>query len=143
MNTKELHEYAWNWFEYHAGQRLTAFRFFLIFLGALVVGFSTGLRDGNIFFISVVGWSGAFISIAFLTLEFRNEQLVDMGRKALLHLEQFDKSMKVHPKLQLLHIDSKRSVWLSHKCWFRAIYGMCILLFIIGAGYFTFVCTAS
>ncbi len=98
MNTKELHEYAWNWFEYHAGQRLTAFRFFLVFLGALVVGFGAGLRDGNVFFAQVVGWFGAFISLAFLILEIRNEQLVNVGRDALMHLEQSDESSKTQAK---------------------------------------------
>jgi hypothetical protein len=143
MNTKELHEYAWNWFEYHAGQRLMAFRFFLVFLGVLVVGFSTSLKDGNIFFASVVGWFGAFISLAFLILEIRNEQLVNVGRDALMHLEQFDESLKVHPKLQLLHIDRRRNPWLSHRYWFRAIYILCIVLFVIGAVNPTIVRTAS
>lgn len=133
MNTKELHEYAWNWFEYHAGQRLTAFRFFLIFLGVLVIGFSTGVKDGNLFFAQIVGWFGAFISLAFLILEIRNEQLVNVGRDALIHLEESDESLKAQPKLQLLHIDRNRSRWLSHKYWFRAIYVLCILLFVIGA----------
>jgi hypothetical protein len=143
MNTKELHEYAWNWFEYHAGQRLTAFRFFLVFLGALVVGFSTGLKDGNIFFAQVVGWFGAFISLAFLILEFRNEQLVNVGRDALMHLEQSDESLKVQPRLQLLHIDRGRSSWLSYKYWLKAIYILCIVLFIIGAANPEIVRTAS
>lgn len=133
MNSKELHEYAWNWFEYHASQRLTAFRFFLVFLGALVVGFSTGLKDGNVFFASLIGWFGAFISLAFLILEFRNEQLVNVGRDALIHLEQTDESLKVLPKLQLLHTDRGRSGWLSYKFWLRAIYILCIVLFVIGA----------
>ena len=143
MSTKELQDYAWNWFEYHAGQRLTAFRFFLVFLAGLVVGFSTGLKDGNTFFASVVGWFGAFISLAFLILEIRNEQLVNVGRNALMHLEQFDESLKVHPKLQLLHIDRGRDPWLSYKYWFRAIYVVCIVLFVIGAVNPTIVRTAS
>ncbi len=32
-------EYAWNWFEYHAGQRQAVFRFFLIFSGAIMTGY--------------------------------------------------------------------------------------------------------
>lgn len=143
MTTKEFHEYAWNWFEYHAGQRLTAFRFFLVFLGALIVGFSTGLKDGNLFFAQVVGWFGAFISLAFLVLEIRNEQLANVGRDALMHLEQSDESLRVQPKLQLLHVDRGRNRWLSHKYWFRAIYLMCILLFVIGAVNPTIVRTAT
>jgi len=133
MNTNELHQYAWNWFEYHAGQRLAAFRFFLIFLGVLILGFSAAVKDGNLFFAQIVGSFGAFISLAFLILEIRNERLVNIGRDALIHLEESDESLKAQPKLQLLHIDRKRSRFMSHKYWFRAIYVVCILLFVIGA----------
>jgi hypothetical protein len=31
--------YAWNWFQYHAGQRLTAFNFFLVMRSARVRGY--------------------------------------------------------------------------------------------------------
>jgi hypothetical protein len=133
MNSKDLHEYAWNWFEYHASQRLTAFRFFLVFLGALIVGFGAGLKDGHCHFASAVGWFGAFISLAFLILEFRNEQLVNVSRDALMHLEQTDETFKAQPKLQLVHIDRARSGWWSYKFWLRAIYVLCIVLFLVGA----------
>lgn len=133
MDSKDVHDYAWNWFEYHAGQRLTAFRFFLVFLGGLVVGFGAGLRDGNLVFARVVGWFGAFISLAFLVLEVRNDQLVNVGREALDHLEKSDDSLKLQPKLHLVGIDRERSRWLSHKYWLRAIYLACLVLFIIGA----------
>ena len=35
MEDKEKLYYAWNWFEFHANQRLVLFRFFLIFIGAI------------------------------------------------------------------------------------------------------------
>jgi hypothetical protein len=134
---KDLHEYAWNWFEYHAGQRLTAFHFFLIFLGALVVGFSTGIKDGNLFFAQAVAYFGAFVSFAFFMLEIRNEQLVDIGRNALAHLEG---SLMSRPELQLICLARKnkpkgkhRPDFVSHKFWLRAIYLACTFLFIIGA----------
>lgn len=31
-------DYAWDWFAYHAGQRLTTFNFFLVIVGVLTVG---------------------------------------------------------------------------------------------------------
>lgn len=33
------YKYAWDWFSYHAAQRLTTFRFFLIIIGVVVVGY--------------------------------------------------------------------------------------------------------
>ena len=135
MNTAELHQYAWKWFEYHAAQRLTGFRFFVLFFGVLVVAYRTSLRDNNFLLADVVAWFGVFISIAFLVLEVRNEALVNVGREALIDLEEFDESLSARPRLQLLHIDRNRSRWLSHKYWLRAIYVVCGVLFLIGATY--------
>jgi len=39
-------KYAWDWFNYHATQRLTAFRFFLIMLTAITGGYITALDKG-------------------------------------------------------------------------------------------------
>jgi hypothetical protein len=133
MNTKDMHDYAWNWFEYHAGQRLVAFRFFLIVLGALVLGISTGLKDENIVLASAIAELGVLISFAFLMLEVRNNRLVDVGREALKHLERSDESLKANPKVQLLCIDSTRNLFLSHKFWLRVIYVACIGLFLVVA----------
>lgn len=131
MNTKEMHDYAWSWFEYHAGQRLVAFRFFLIVLGVLVLGVSTGVKDGEVFLASTISAFGVFISFAFLMLEIRNEDLVNIGRDALIHLEQSDESLKANSKLQLLHIDRNRNILISHKFWLRVIYLVCIALFLV------------
>ena len=133
MTAKDMLDYAWNWFEYHAGQRMVAFRFFLILLAALVLGTATVLKDGELLIASMFAAFGAFISLAFLMLEIRNEDLVNIGRNALRHLEESDESLKTAPKLQLLHIDRNRSFWLSHKLWLRAIYVVCIVLFVIAA----------
>jgi hypothetical protein len=134
MDTTKLHEYAWNWFEYHARQRLTEFRFFLIFFGALALGFRTGLEDGNLIVAKAICVFGAFISFAFLMLECRNEHLVNVGRDALMYLEQSTEFSKDQPKLQLLNVDQHCHCWLqSHGFWFKAIYIVCMVLFIIGA----------
>lgn len=129
MNTKDLHEYAWKWFEYHAGQRMVAFRFFLILLGVLILGVTTGLKEGEFFLASTIAAFGTFISFSFLMLEIRNEGLVNIGRNALKHVEESDESLKATPTLQLLHIDRKRKLLTSHKLWLRVIYVACIVLF--------------
>lgn len=131
MNTKDGQEYAWNWFEYHAGQRLVTFRFFLIFLGVLVVGFSTSLKDGHAPFASAIAYFGACISFAFLVLEIRNEQLVNIGRRALMAIEALPDFHTLPPELKLLHIDRERKPLLSHKCWLRVIYVACMVISLI------------
>jgi hypothetical protein len=130
MNTKEMQEYAWGWFEYHAGQRLVAFRFFLIFLGVLVLGLGNSLKDGNLTLASAISVAATIVSFAFLMLEIRNEQLVNVGRAALKKLEDSEDFKLASPEVKLFHADDKRSLFVSHKLWFRLIYGLCILVFL-------------
>ena len=133
MTPKDVLDYAWGWFEYHAGQRMVAFRFFLILLSALVVGVATALKNGQHVLGSAIAWFGSFISLAFFMLELRNEALVNVGRNALLHIENSDETLKGAPALQLFHADRTRSIWTSHKLWLRAIYLVCVVLFFIVA----------
>lgn len=133
MNTKDMLDYAWRWFEYHAGQRMVAFRFFLILLAALVLGVTTAFKDREFFLVSMLAAFGALVSFAFLMLEIRNEELVNVGRNALIHVEDADQSLKATPTLQLLHIDRNRNVLISHKLWLRVIYLVCVVLFLIAA----------
>jgi len=111
MPTKDTLDYAWKWFEYHAGQRMLAFRFFLILLAALVLAMATALKERELFLASTVAAFGAFVSLAFFMLEIRNEALVNVGRNALRYVEASDQSLKAAPQLQLLHIDRQRSFW--------------------------------
>ncbi len=81
-------KYAWDWFSYHAAQRLTTFRFFLIIIGVVVVGYFKCLEQGWRGLGFLTGLFGVLISIAFWLLEIRNEELVNCGRHALDKLEE-------------------------------------------------------
>ena len=129
---KEVQEYAWNWFEYHAGQRLTAFRYYLMFVGILAVAFNNGLESANYLFASTVAGLGAFVSMAFLALEVRNEALVNVGRDALMEIEK-SPGYPDSKKLQLLTVDRGREGISSHKTWLRLIYLAIAILFAIAA----------
>ena|ERR1700686_5692075 len=131
LETKDVLEYSWKWFEYHAGQRLSAFRFFMVFLGAMAVALGQALKEGQFHVIALIaGPLGILISVAFLMLEFRNEALVQIGREALKSLEK--KAFTTFPeetRLFLRDADNKRSAH-SYKLWVRIIYGTSILIFI-------------
>lgn len=133
MTTREMQEYAWGWFEYHAGQRLVAFRYFLILLGILALGLGNSLKAGNVSLATWIALAAALISGAFLMLEIRNEQLVNVGRAALSKLEDSEDLQNAPPELKLFHADSKRSLFVSHKLWFRLIYSLCIAVFLFVA----------
>lgn len=130
MSTKEGLDYAWKWFEYHAGQRLVAFRFVLVILGALLVGLTSSLKDRNVPLASLISGIGLFISFAFLTLEIRNEQLVNLGRAALRAVEGSEDFQNLPLELRLLQRDQTRRLLLSHKFWFIFIYVACMVVFL-------------
>ena len=136
MTTKDELDYAWSWFRYHAGQRMAAFRFFLILLAALVLAMANAPEEGDLIFVWMIGGFGAFVSFAFLVLEIRNEALVDVGRNALSCVEESDVSLKAEPRLQLIGIERKHCFWTSHSLWLRAIYVVCIALFLCTAYHF-------
>ena len=81
-------KYAWDWFHYHASQRLTAFRFYLIIVAAILAGYINSFDNELYPFSSVLALIGAIVSFVFLQLDRRNEELVNHGRDLLDELEQ-------------------------------------------------------
>jgi hypothetical protein len=72
--------YAWNWFSYHANQRLLCFNFFIIILGG--AGYLLASKLNPIYFI-LSGFFLVFIAKLFWILEIRNRELVNYGRRSL------------------------------------------------------------
>lgn len=120
-------EYAWNWFEYHAGQRLTTFRYYLVFIAAILVAVNTGVSNKHLLLIQAAAYFGAFISAVFLLLEIRNEQLVNVARDSLRAQEQ-DATFCATEATRLITQDrANRTTLLSYNIWLKVIYGVCLL----------------
>jgi hypothetical protein len=97
-NEKAL-QYAWNWFAFHADQRLKAFNFFLVLIGIVIVALTTCVGNAvkvteqvgmiNLWWgiATIVSAYGAIVSLSFWFLDIRNTELVECGRKALDELE--------------------------------------------------------
>jgi hypothetical protein len=81
-------DYASGWFQYTASQRLTAFNFFLLVVGLLLVGYAQAADHDWCFFGVGIGIIGMVVSAGFLMIDIRNEVLVEKGLKALRALEQ-------------------------------------------------------
>jgi hypothetical protein len=79
--------YAWDWFSYHASQRLTAFNFFLVLLGALLVGYVQAVVHDLPALGAALATFGVVVSAAFWAMDVRNAELVECGRVALDGLE--------------------------------------------------------
>lgn len=118
--------YAWQWFEYHAAQRLVAFRFYLIIIGAagwLFLKDGTNLIHPNGLLLGLVLF---IISIFFFFLEVRNNQLVNCGRYALDELEKEEGFLGTPYAIRQKDKESKKCC-ISHYFVIRAIY------FIVGS----------
>jgi hypothetical protein len=115
-------ETTWKWFEYHADQRLHAFYYFLLIIGALGYGYVYCLTQITTN-LSVYGFApsiallAAVISVAFLFIEIRNLNLVNIGRDELVRLK-FPASIINKDKYDG-SICERLS---SHSVWLRFIY---------------------
>lgn len=110
-----MEDYSWKWFSYHATQRLTAFHYFLLIAGGLVVGYIRCVELQQWAVALSLSIFGAVISVAFFCLDCRNKDLVDRSQAGL---------DKVEDKLGICirrADDQNRRRLLSHSTWFRLI----------------------
>lgn len=84
-----MREYAWNYFQFHAEQRMKTFDFFLVIAGAIIAGFLTTIRE-EVPVAAVLGFLLGFMSLVFGKLEKRNRELVRNGEAALKHLDELE-----------------------------------------------------
>ena len=82
-------DYAWNWFQYHASQRLTGFNFFLVLTGFLLVAYGQAVANDWRPVGVAVGLMGALVGIGFYALDVRNTEIVNGGCLALERIETF------------------------------------------------------
>lgn len=102
-------EYAWNWFEFHANQRVKVFNFFVLTLGLLITVSVTAVTDYfsspaefKLTLIRILAGFGVVFAIGFHRLDHRNKKLVWYGEDLLRHLERrwmFQKEAKNDEKL--------------------------------------------
>jgi hypothetical protein len=134
LTPKDKLDYAWKWFEYHASQRLVAYNFLLVLMGALSLAYYTAFRDKDLYAL-VAGLFGALVSCAFLNIDRRNEQLVERGRAALRELEKLPEfsPMEKDPCRLLTedHRDKPPAIF-SH-AWLRWIAASLLFLFLVAS----------
>jgi hypothetical protein len=79
--------YAWNWFALHAGQRLQLVNFWLVAVAFLASAFVQA-RSSHLFAIAFgVSITGVVSSLAFMRLDIRTRQLIQVAEDALRHFE--------------------------------------------------------
>lgn len=79
--------YAWNFFDFHAKQRMSMFNYFLISVGFVMGTYFTLLKDGYCQGAAFLAVGGTVLTAIFLFLDRRNEELVHVAEAVLESLE--------------------------------------------------------
>jgi len=125
-------KYSWEWFKYHADQRLRAFYYYLIIVGALALGYLTAIqiRVNSAHIDKIIPWLFVLcciVSISFFCLEIRNVELVNIGRIKLQYLGLEVSINDANPRYtEALEMTLPRKFILrwpfKHELWLRFIY---------------------
>lgn len=90
MNHKDfnIRQYAWDYFQLHAGQRLKTFEFYIVISTLLLSGYVISLKEDSLIFIGIViGFLLIVLSFVFWKLDVRNKQLIKNAEQALKTIE--------------------------------------------------------
>jgi hypothetical protein len=80
-------EYARSFFDHHAKQRMSMFNFFLLFVAFAISGYASLLKEEKSPVAMWIAIFGAALTICFLALDRRNEELVHISEDVLRTLE--------------------------------------------------------
>ncbi len=139
---KNLLDYAWKWFEYHAKQRVSMFNYFLIASGILAHA-CVNLICAECFVLAMVlAIIGIFVSGSFLILDCRNAQLVYLGEdvlrkleKSILFPEDFtgigEKNEQRPRGILFRELSENKRCPSKHKIWLRVVEALIALCFVV------------
>jgi hypothetical protein len=83
-----VQSYAWNWFALHASQRLQLVNFWLVAIAFLATAFVEACTSHLVAIAFGVSVTGIVSSLAFLRLDARTRQLIQVAENALAALEE-------------------------------------------------------
>jgi hypothetical protein len=79
----EALDHAWNWFKYHADQRIAMVRFYIVALGGAAAGIGILFQHEQHFLCTCLSLFTALMSFSFLRIDQRTSDLVKIGENAL------------------------------------------------------------
>lgn len=144
---KARFQFAWNWFEFHARQRMTMFNYFLITTGILVNAYAGAFKEKIFAMCVFVGALGFLQSLGFLMIDVRNRDLIGYSEDALEKLERdtlfpdnfYSAEIRKGAVLGLLRRDRDESMRQGQrlhlkslkkmKYWMRGMYGVVLFAF--------------
>lgn len=84
---KQRFEYAWDWFNYHAGQRMQLFNFFLIITGILANAYVSAYEKGSELMRFAISLIGALQAFGFFVFDVRSRELTRYAEDVLEKIE--------------------------------------------------------
>lgn len=84
---KQRFDYAWDWFDYHAGQRMQLFNFFLIITGILANAYVGAYEKGSELMRFAISLIGALQAFGFLVFDVRSRELTRYAEDVLEKIE--------------------------------------------------------
>lgn len=128
-DTLNSSDHAWRYFDLHACQRISLFRYYVILLSLYVTGSgflfakfneNTCLEEWGVIFFSIIF---ILITIVFWCLDGRNRKLIHLAEKSLRKHERVNCSEYTHR----IFIREKNTPWLTkHTFCFRTLYVIAI-----------------
>jgi hypothetical protein len=116
-----LRKYAWDYFVYHAEQRIKTFNLYLIIVAILIGGFGTVIiktKEEYLPWLSIFGFLLVIFSVAFALLDKRNRELVRNGEAALKYLDELEELPNDGSFPHVLKIFSRDDHMSSNKAWY-------------------------
>lgn len=110
--------HAWDWFAYHANQRMTMIRFYLTLAGALGAGVGYLWVNREFLLSALLGTFGVIASLCFMRLDARVGDLVKLGEASLMIAQKKMADDLAHPPMEMcLSADSKLDEKGNRKPW--------------------------
>jgi hypothetical protein len=135
---KVVNEYAWNWFSFHAAQRMKVFSFFFVVIGALTAAhYQTFSMPSVAMTFAALGF---VFSILFWRLDLRSRELVKLGEELLLEMEGHMRAWEIASVELVKRANSKKTkhsaplaqLLYSHSQVFNAVFFVIALVSAIG-----------
>lgn len=83
----EHRNYVFQYFQYHASQRMATFNFYVLVMGALIAGVISAEKDFPGYSVLFFGFAMMFFSVIFYMLDRRARQLVKVSELCLIEIE--------------------------------------------------------
>lgn len=104
--------HAWDWWKYHADQRIALIRFYILTLGGIAAAIGWLHQQHQILFSVLLSAFGAILTFCFLRLDTRTADLVKIGEDALRNEELWLSSITSNEQMKLCQAsDNQKRYW--------------------------------